>query len=515
MTLGDQPTWSRFRVFLVFIFPATGGLLFGFDIGATSYVLTQLQDEHASGVSWYGSVADSSVIQGAITSAGVAGALIGSIIVFRVADAIGRRREMQIASLLYMVGAVTEAISGLGENWPSSVGITILLVGRGIYGVACGFAMHGAPSYIAEMSPPEVRGTLVSLKEALIVVGMLLGYGIGYALSNTPGGWRWTFLASVAPAIVMALGVTHLPPSARWLALTGQAERARASLNYVYSSGAESVLAEVLDQAEEVKQLGVQPLFSSRNSRALVAGIGVVTLQQITGQPSILYYANTIFSQAGLSSYAAVLTGAFKLLATLSSVLAVDRFGRRLLLFVGVSVMLLALVTMTFAFYGYDADGGSDDRSMDWRTMVIIVGMFAYIGGYQVSFGPIAWLLISEIFPLEVRGEAVAVAVQSNFFWNLVVTFVYPELIDGFGAVFGKGFAYCAGFGLFAALTLYSLFFIYWYVPETKGMSLEEIERFLRSPASRQGSTSGQERQGRSSAKEPLIAPHSQSIQEP
>merc|ERR1711988_703436 len=127
--------------------------------------------------------------------------------------------------------------------------------------------------------------------------------------------------------------------------------------------------------------------------------------------------------------------------------------------------MLLALVTMTFAFYGYDAGtddagtyDGDDGGAMDWRTMVIIVGMFAYIGGYQVSFGPIAWLLISEIFPLEVRGEAVAVAVQSNFFWNLVVSFVYPELIDGFGAVFGEGFAYCAGFGLFAALTLYSLF---------------------------------------------------------
>lgn len=322
MALGDQPVWSRFRVFLVFIFPATGGLLFGYDIGATSYVLTQLEDEHASGVRWYGSVADSSVVQGAITSAGVAGALLGSIIVFRVADAIGRRREMQIASVLYMIGAVTEALSGLGKDWPSSVGITILLLGRAIYGVACGFAMHGAPSYIAEMSPPEVRGTLVSLKEALIVVGMLLGYGIGYALSDTPGGWRWvhqsmsderatdrrhsvgltfdplpplpahslgcfrfTYLASVVPAIIMAFGVTHLPPSARWLALTGQAERARASLNYVYDIGADTVLAEVLEQAEEVKQLGVQPLFSSRNSRALVAGIGVVTLQQITVEP--------------------------------------------------------------------------------------------------------------------------------------------------------------------------------------------------------------------------------------
>merc|ERR1711998_703807 len=120
---------------------------------------------------------------------------------------------------------------------------------------------------------------------------------------------------------------------------------------------------------------------------------------------------------------------------------------------------------------------GDDETKLDWKTVTIIVGMFAYIGGYQVGFGPIAWLLISEVFPLEVRGPAVAFAVQNNFFWNLVVSFLYPSIIDGFATAFGEDYKYCAGFGVFAILTLYSLWFVYWRVPETKGLSLEEIER--------------------------------------
>ena len=199
-------------------------------------------------------------------------------------------------------------------------------------------------------------------------------------------------------------------------------------------------------------------LFDARYRKCLVAGVGVVFLQQVTGQPSILYYANTIFKEAGMSSYAAVLTGVFKLFATLGSVVLVDKYGRRFLLFVGVSVMLVALIVMTVTFAGYetsDDDSGDDAVNLDWRTVTIIIGMFAYIGGYQLGFGPIAWLLISEVFPLEVRGQAVAFAVQNNFAWNLVVSLLYPVLIDSFGTALGDDYKYCAGFGIFAVLTLY------------------------------------------------------------
>jgi len=480
------PVWKGWAVLGVFLFPATGGLLFGYDIGATSYVLNQLQSEEDSGVEWWKEVEKSPFIQGLIPSTDVAGALVGSIIVFKVADAIGRRREMQIAAVLYLVGAIFEMVAS-NSTWGASLGLTVLFIARFIYGIGCGFAMHGAPSYIAEMAPSEIRGTLVALKEAMIVVGMVLGYGFGFFLQHESGAWKFTYGVSIPLSIFMLVGVTSLPPSARWLALTGRIDEARESLSYVYSQGAEDILRDIVDQMEaeknRVASVGgqVASLFDRRYRKCLVAGVGVVILQQVTGQPSILYYANTIFKEAGMSSYAAVLTGVFKLFATLGSVVLVDKYGRRFLLFVGVGVMLVALVVMTVVFAGYevtdDDTSNDDDISLDWKTVTIIIGMFAYIGGYQLGFGPIAWLLISEVFPLEVRGQAVAFAVQNNFAWNLVVSLLYPVLIDEFGTAFGNDYKYCAGFAIFAVLTLYALLFIYRNVPETKGLSLEEIER--------------------------------------
>ena len=170
--------YSRPAVARIFGVPALCGLLFGWDIGATSYVLTQLQSAEYAGVSWSGAVAGSSFLQGLVTSGGVAGALIGAAIVFRIADAIGRRRELILAALLYIAGAVLEVASGSFGTSEAS-GLALLLLGRLVYGAACGFAMHGAPAYIAEMSPASIRGMLISLKEAAIVLGICLGYALG------------------------------------------------------------------------------------------------------------------------------------------------------------------------------------------------------------------------------------------------------------------------------------------------------------------------------------------------
>jgi sugar porter (SP) family MFS transporter len=489
-------TWAPLRVFTIFFFPALGGLLFGYDIGATSYVSLQLQDKHDSGVSWYHFVESSTILQGAITSAGVGGAFIGSIIVFRVTNVLGTRREMLTAALLFISGAVLEAFSAT-KSLSANVGISVLLLGRWIYGVGCGFAMHGAPSYIAELSPPDIRGGLVSLKECMIVVGMLLGYVMGYLMQNKPNGWGITYGVSIIPAIVFFFGVMSLPSPARWLLAKGEEDKARASVMYVYSheKTGMTIFRDMVYSAQEAEtrnqgMKGKPPLFTQNNKRALVAALGVVTLQQITGQPSVLYYAAEIFASAGIESYAAVLTGCFKLLATLGSVVVVDKFGRRWLLLLGISVMFFALTMMCIAFYGYkpagdDDDADDDDTGLTPRTAVIIVGMFLYIGGYQISFGPIAWLLISEIFALDVRDQAIAVAVQCNFGWNLAVTFLYPVIVSGLGNWLGVRHEYTAAFGIFDILTLYSIFFVYRNVPETKGLSLEQIEVLLRSPVTK------------------------------
>ena len=206
--------YSRPAVARIFGVPALGGLLFGWDIGATSYVLTQLQSAEYGGVSWSGAVARSSFLQGLITSGGVAGALIGAAIVFRIADAIGRRRELILAALLYIAGAALEVASGSFGTSEAS-GLALLLLGRVVYGAACGFAMHGAPAYIAEMSPASIRGTLVSLKEAAIVLGICLGYGVGYAYSEKDGGWRWAYGWTVPASMLLLVCLLYTSPSPR------------------------------------------------------------------------------------------------------------------------------------------------------------------------------------------------------------------------------------------------------------------------------------------------------------
>ena len=475
--------YDRLAVARIFFFPALGGLLFGYDIGATSYVLTQLESATFSGVAWWDAVASSSALQGLVTSGGVGGAFVGATIVFKVADDLGRRRELLLGACLYIIGACLEFLGGGVGGYRSRAGdgLGLLVLGRFIYGVGCGFVMHGAPSYIAEMSPAAIRGTLVSLKEAAIVVGICLGYGLGFALRDVAGGWRFTYGASVPLSVLLYVGAAALPPSARWLALKGDMDGARKSLAFVYPDDAR-LLEEAYDELKgddscedpALSRGEPQSLLAPKYRRALTAGLGVVLLQQLTGQPSVLYYASTIFDAAGIGTVATVFVGVFKLFATLFAVVTVDKRGRRELLFIGVGSMLVALVALSLAFYDFDPDGG-----FNVQKGAIVGLIFVYIAGYQVGFGPIAWLLISEIFPLEVRGQAVALAVQTNFASNMLVSFLFPVAQTGLKALLGKTWYLTVLFGIFAVVDLYALYFIDRNVPETKGMSLEQIEHFL------------------------------------
>eukprot|EP00903_Cladosiphon_okamuranus_P012452 g11662.t1 len=502
--------YSSAAVFAVFFFPALGGLLFGYDIGATSSVLTQLESSTYSNVSWYEIVADSTLLQGIITSNGVLGAMIGSIICFRVGDFLGRRRELLVAAVLFFFGAVVEAWSG-SSSWSGDWGLVVLMIGRVSYGIGCGFAMHGAPAYIGEMSPAAVRGVLVSMKEAMIVVGMLCGYSIGWYLEDTVAGWRYTYGVAAFPAVVMFSGMFLMPPSARWLVFSGQIESARKSLQFVTPGISELAVAEIQSTGEN-SEAGFEALWSPTCKQALIVGLGLVTLQQVTGQPSVLYYADTIFEDVGLSSSSSVMVAAFKLVATLCAVFTVDKHGRVKLLNIGCALMLAALAALTVAFmFDYVSEDDCNDNTTDstcsaysdkceWDTdctcdttssssssdctccgvtgldtqkACILAAMFVYIGGYQVGFGPVVWLIVSEIFPLDVRGKAISVAVVTNFAFNLLVTLVFPTMLDTIGSSWT--------FAIFAAIDAYSLWFIKARVPETKGLSLEQIEAlFLR-----------------------------------
>ncbi|XP_027345264.1 D-xylose-proton symporter-like 3, chloroplastic [Abrus precatorius] len=466
-TYQEKFSWSS--VILPFLFPALGGLLFGYDIGATSGATISLQSPELSGITWF----NLSAIQlGLVVSGSLYGALLGSLLAYAIADFLGRKRQLIAAALLYVFGgAITAYAPELG----------VLLAGRLLYGLGIGLAMHGAPLYIAETCPSQIRGTLVSLKELFIVLGILLGYFVGSFQINTVGGWRFMYGISAPLAILMVLGMWILPPSPRWLllrAVQGKGsfrdlkEKAIVSLSKLRGrppGGKESErqIEETLlslksaysDQESEGSFLEV---FQGPNLKAFITGGGLVLFQQITGQPSVLYYAGSILQSAGFSAASdatkvSVVIGLFKLLMTWIAVLKVDDLGRRPLLIGGVSGIALSLVLLS-AYYKF----------LGGFPLVAVAALLLYVGCYQISFGPISWLMVSEVFPLRTRGRGISLAVLTNFASNAVVTFAFSPLKELLGAE--------NLFLLFGAISIVSLLFIIFSVPETKGLSLEDIE---------------------------------------
>lgn len=309
-----------------------------------------------------------------------------------------------------------------------------------------------------------------------------------------------------------------LPYSARWLALKGRIQEARQSLYFVTPTISETEIAAIYELAQKASdsQKGASASSSWIDERmtgptiypALVAGIGLVFLQQVTGQPSVLYYADSIFEDIGLDTMASILLSGFKLIATLFTTFTVDNYGRKFLLQLGCSLMLTALAILVIAFlfpYTSMSDcnaytletscpstcewlsscsddcslSGYDDGDCSCCTVsgintqkgIILGALFLYIGGYQVGFGPISWLMISEIFPLEVRGKAVSMAVVTNFFWNFIMSLIFAVEVDLIGTSFT--------FLIYGVILIGAMIFIHYRVPETKGLSLEQIEEYF------------------------------------
>ncbi|VFQ91554.1 unnamed protein product [Cuscuta campestris] len=462
--------YSVLASILPFLFPALGGLLYGYDIGATSCAAICIESATSSGISWYDL---SSVEVGLITSCSLYGALIGSLLAFNVADFIGRRRELILSSILYLIGAAITAFAPI---------YAILVIGRFIYGVGIGLAMHAAPMYIAETSPSQIRGLLISLKEFLIVFGMLLGYTVGSLLVEVVSGWRYMYGISVPLSIFMGIGMWWLPASPRWIllcAIQGKGDmqglretavnclcrvRSKAVNESAYEQ-VDEILSELSNLSEE-REATFGEIFQGKCLKALIIGAGLILFQQIAGQPTVLYYAAKIFQDVGFAAAAdatraSIFLGLLKLIMTGVAVVAVDRLGRRPLLLGGISGIVVALFLLG-SYYTFLSD----------VPPVAVSSLLLYVGCYQISFGPMGWLMISEIFPLRVRGRGLGIAVLVNFGVNALVTFAFSPMEELVGA--GNVFF------IFGAIAIAAVIFVYFIVPETKGLTLEEIEaKFL------------------------------------
>ncbi|XP_038977833.1 D-xylose-proton symporter-like 2 [Phoenix dactylifera] len=459
-------SYSVRAAILPFLFPALGGALYGYDIGATSGATISVESSTLSGTTWYDL---SSLEIGLVVSGSLYGALIGSVLAFTVADFLGRRRELILSSVLYFVGAL---LTALAPDFP------VMVVGRFVYGIGIGLAMHAAPMYIAETAPSQIRGILISLKEFFIVIGMLFGYIAGSLFVDLVAGWRYMYATSAPVSLIMGIGMWWLPPSPRWLllcAIQGKRNMPEAkefavcclcqlrgqAIDSSASEQVDSILDE-LSYSDQEKQVTLSEIFQGKCLKALIIGAGLVFFQQVTGQPSVLYYAATILQSAGFSAASdatrvSVLLGLLKLVMTGIAVLVVDRVGRRPLLIGGVSGIVISLFLLS-SYYTLFKDS----------AFVAVIALLLYVGCYQLSFGPIGWLMISEIFPLRLRGRGLSIAVLVNFASNALVTFSFSPL----EALVGTGILF-AGFGVIAVASLVFIFFV---VPETKGLTLEDIE---------------------------------------
>lgn len=437
--------------FLAFI-AAIAGFLFGYDEGVIAVAHASLSKDFPM----------DPLVVGFMTSAVPLGALVAACVAGRITDRFGRRSVLMAAAALFMVGALVAA---------SITALWMLIGARFVLGLAIGAAAVAAPLYIAECAPHGIRGALVSTYQLAITVGILMSYLTGLLLGGD-GTWRVMFGLGIVPGALFLIGLVFLPESPRWLVLKGFPEKARAGLVRLRGPAwdVDDELAGMVRAAKEElgRRVGYRALLEPAIRPALIVGMGLFFLQQLSGINAVIYYAPEIFSHAGFDSVrtqmlATVGVGAVNVLTTIVAMFLIDRIGRRPLLVIGffgtAFTMLVIAVGVIFP-----------QAMPSW---VIIVMLLLYIASFAIAVGPLPHLLMSEIFPLRVRGPGMSMASLSNWGFNFLVVFAFPLMLAGPGLAFT--------FTVFAVICLGGIAFTLTRVPETTGHSLEAIENHLMS----------------------------------
>lgn len=441
---------SRFTIYTVSAIAAIAGLLFGFDTGIISGALLFIEKDFIV----------STEMKELIVSSVLFGAMFGSLASGRLTDQFGRRRLMLIISGLFIAGTLIASFA---------TQINGILIGRLFIGFAIGIGSYTAPLYIAEVSPHELRGGLVSLNQLAITIGILCSFIINYAFTNIDGSWRWMFGIGLLPAILLSIGMIFLPESPRWLIKQNMKEKAVKTLQKLRNTADVSHEINEIQNSLQIKQASFREIFSPWILPVLFLGAMLGFIQQVTGINTIIYYAPTIFQLAGFpdassSILATVGIGVVNVLATIFAVCYLDKLGRRPLLLAGLIGMCICLVGLSLAF-----QSGADASMLRWIAMGCT---FLYIICFAFSLGAILWLVVSEIFPLEVRATAMGIAVFSCWLWNFAVSSTFLTLLNAMGP--------SATFLIYAVMCVFSFVFCYYKVPETKGVTLEQIEDNIR-----------------------------------
>jgi sugar porter (SP) family MFS transporter len=451
-------------VWLISIVAAMGGLLFGWDWvvigGAKPFFQRYFQLTSESQIGWANSCA-------------LIGCLAGALVAGGLSDKFGRKKLLIIAALIFTVTSIGNA---LADNFD------IFIAWRIFGGVAIGLASSLSPMYIAEIAPAQIRGKLVAINQLTVVIGILLAQYINwYLVRNLPQGatddfirnswfgqegWRWMFGLTAAPALLFFVGMLFVPESPRWLAKNGKANLARGVLKKIggddYANAASAEIQSTL-AVGEIQRVRFADLLEPKMLRVLVLGIVLAVFQQWCGINVIFNYAEEIFRASGydISSVLKNIawTGSVNLAFTFVALGVVDRAGRRPLMLFGSAALAVIYIAMGFCYF----------NGVKGLPMLLLV--LAAIGCYAMSLAPVTWVVISEIFPNRIRGAAMAVAVSALWIACFLLTFTFPIL---------NGILGSAGtFWLYGAICVAGFIFVFFKLPETKGKTLEEIEKEL------------------------------------
>jgi sugar porter (SP) family MFS transporter len=433
------------RISVIAATVAIGGLLFGYNTGVIAGALLFLQVEfHLS-----------AFMSGTVTSIALGGAAVGAVLAGPLADQYGRRYALLGTALLFIAGALASSLAG---------SILALLSSRFLVGIGIGAASMLVPLYLSEMAPGDQRGRLVSFNQLAMTCGILLSNLVGYAFAAT-GGWRWMFALGGVPALALAAGMLFLPETPRWLASKGRLSQAQAALQKLFGPDTDITIQILRLKAEYARDEG-SPIADGGRAMWLpiIIGVTLAIFQQATGINTVIYFAPVIFQSAGLSSASSAILataciGVINVATTLFALWLIDRVGRRPLLLTGLFGMGVSLCLLAAGF----AFGRS--TYLGWFTAA---SLSAYVGCFAIGLGPVFWLLIAEMFPLETRARGMSAATTVNWVANLVVALTFLSLIQALGRP--------GAFLLFAFLAFGALIFSNVFVPETKNLSLENIK---------------------------------------
>ncbi|GGN58617.1 major myo-inositol transporter IolT [Streptomyces albiflavescens] len=456
--IDDAPPAVSRRLRRITVIATFGGLLFGYDTGVINGALPYMTDD----------LGLTPVTEGMVTSSLLLGAALGAVTGGRISDARGRRRNILLLAVLFFIGAVGCTLA------PTTA---VMVVARFVLGLAVGGASVTVPVYLAEISPPERRGALVTRNELMIVSGQLLAFTSNAIIADvgaeSGGVWRYMLVIATIPAVVLWFGMLVMPESPRWLASQSRFGEAFEVLKQVRSEArAQAELSEVSALAVKDEQ---EKLGGWRDMRAtpwvrklMVVGFGIAIVQQITGVNTIMYYGTQILTDAGFAADSAltanIANGVISVLATFVGIWLLGRVSRRPMLMtgqIGTTVALLLIGVFSLALPSGDA-----------RAYAVLAMTISFLAFQQGAISPVTWLMLSEIFPMRMRGFGMGVAAVVLWLTNFVIGLVFPSLVSGIGI--------SNTFFLFVVAGIFSLTFVKLYVPETKGRTLETLEAELR-----------------------------------